>query len=87
MPRKKKAIVIQDGEGFMDFVNSVKKAHQYVKDKKLLSKGADIVRHVSGTVGKTFDNDMARNIEKKAADSSAFLKKQGYGKKRKVIKM
>ena len=86
MPRKKK-VVIQDGQGFMDMVNAVKKAHQFVKDKKLLSKGADVVRHVSGVVGKTFDNDTARNIEKKAADSSAFLKKQGYGKKKRVIKM
>lgn len=92
--RSKKAVIIQDGEGFLDWV---KKANSYLKDNKVISRGAnavnvaskavsDIAKSIPVPIASTIGTyaDKVGSVSKQVGDTAA---QNGYGKKRGVIKV
>lgn len=72
-PRRGKKQV--KGEGFMDFI---KKAHSYVKDNKIISKGANVV----GNIARQIPLPQAQMVGEYANKVEGVAKEYGYGRKR-----
>ena len=75
--RKKGPKKAQSGQGFMDFVKS---AHNWVKNNKVISQGANVV----GNIASRIPNSYAQGVAEGAKAVEETAKKYGYGKRRVV---
>jgi hypothetical protein len=69
---------VQQGDGFMDWIRGAQKIHKFVKDNKLISKGANI----ASTLGA--DKYLNAKTGGKYGKATGFAKSKGYGKKTKA---